>query len=580
MTRRVGLGLLALALLLVAAFLPSAWYDTIPRTEGMVLPFSGAVLLRLTFLVEGLAVGILALRPGTWSSITSVHGPLVSIRSDWRSDVSHRQAMVALGVITAMGLALRVYGLDQDLWIDEVSPLLDYMLLTPAQILGSYLRSNNHLLNTLLERIVIGLFGESESMVRIPAVAFGVLTIPCTYWVARLAMSRVAALGAALVLAASYHHVFFSQNARGYSAYLFFALLATGLLIEALRDDRLWRWVLYVGAVVLGSASLLITAFVIAAHAIVCTVIWVGLARNGGEPAHFARRIGAVMAVTGFLAFQVYAAALPEAFVVITTVYTEASTGFAPFSAAFFRETLNGLSAGFGSPLAVAGFLALGAMGFASLATAAWPVALALWLPAALTAILLAARGLTFSPRFFLILLPLAILAAMSAVEWIILRIQGAVAMRRVWAIGGIAAAGLILAFGAGHSLPYYYRTPKQPYRAAVSIVEARGSNAKIVVVSNAEMGFRYYSRRLGAKDSSRYAYVRTKAQFDSVVRHDVAGLTQVVTTFPRALEIELPEIAGSLEREWQRDTTLSATVGDGEIVVWSRKNPLGITQK
>jgi uncharacterized membrane protein len=58
------------------------------------------------------------------------------------------------------------------------------------------------------------------------------------------------------VLAVSYHHIFFSQNARGYSAALFFALATSGLLIRALWDDRGWRWCLYVAAMVLGFASL------------------------------------------------------------------------------------------------------------------------------------------------------------------------------------------------------------------------------------------------------------------------------------------------------------------------------------
>ena len=85
--------------------------------------------------------------------------------------------------------------------LDEISPIVDYTRLSAAQVIGSYLRSNNHLMNTLLLKASISIFGENEWSVRLPAVTFGVLGIPALYWVARLGLSRVASLGAALLFA-------------------------------------------------------------------------------------------------------------------------------------------------------------------------------------------------------------------------------------------------------------------------------------------------------------------------------------------------------------------------------------------
>ena len=81
---------------------------------------------------------------------------------------------------------LRTHNLGQDLWLDEISPIVDYRRLSAAQVIGSYLRSNNHLMNTLLLKASIASVRTEEWSVRIPAVTVWRLGIPALYWVARL----------------------------------------------------------------------------------------------------------------------------------------------------------------------------------------------------------------------------------------------------------------------------------------------------------------------------------------------------------------------------------------------------------
>lgn len=569
----------ASALVLVAAFLPTAWYETIPRAPGMQLPFSGVNLLRVTFLAEALILALLAARNVRFRKLALAPGMLVPSRLETPIDIPVASAMGALLLVTAFGLLLRLHGLGQDLWLDEITPIVDYTRLTVAQIIGSYLRSNNHLMNTLLLKLSISMFGESEWSVRLPAVVFGTLTIPALYWVGRVALSRYASLGAAMMLATSYHHVFFSQNARGYTSYLLFALLSTGLFIQAMRDDRLWRWGLYVAAAVLGSASLLITGFVLAGHALLGVAVAVRVKRARERTGPLVRRVFSALGVAGLLAFQIYSIALPEALVVIRTVYAEPATGYPPFSAEFFGEMVRGIVAGFGDPFLALVFLLVGAIGFAALCFFCWPLAAGLALPSVLTATLLGIGWLTFSPRFFLLSLPLAILAAVSAVQ---AAAHVAARYRMLPSRSVLASAGvvtLLLAYAAGRSLPYYYRTPKQPYRAALRLADSRHGGDRIIVVSNAENGVQYYSRRLPVADMARYSYTRTLAQFDSLTSGSAGAHPQVLTTFPRALRLEVPEIAEALRRDWQADTTLAATVGDGEITVWSRKRVLPVRE-
>jgi mannosyltransferase len=560
----------ALVLLSLAAWMPTTWYDTIPRLPGLPpLPFSGVNLLRLICAMEAFLFGLLAARRTRFvaheTNVAALHD-----RPDDHYDIDRPLAILILAGITGLAIVLRAHNLGQDLWLDEISPIVDYTRLSAAQVIGSYMRSNNHLMNTLLLKASISMFGQSEWSVRLPAVIFGVLGIPALYWVARLGLTRIASLGAALLFATSYHHIFFSQNARGYTAYLFFALVSTGALLRALRADELKYWILYVVVSTFGMASLLLTAFVLVSHAVLAAALLWATQRSGVAIGSVIRRLVSVFLIVGLLAFQIYAAAIPEAYITLTTVYSHASTGFSLFSSDFIHEMVRGISAGFGSPLIALVFLIAGAVGFAALVSRSWPLAIGLVLPEVVTLAALVSRGLTISPRFFLLAVPLAMLSAVAGlslvIDWLFNRqIVAGAAARIIW-----AASLLLLTAASAKSLPYYYRTPKQPYRAAIAYTETHGNAGPVMVIAYASTGFHYYLSREAVADSSRYVYVRSRAQFDSL--SVASGDAQLVTTFQRALRIEVPTFDRDLASAWRPDTTFRATVGDGEITIWSKR--------
>lgn len=567
----------AVLLALAAIAMPTEWYATIPRFGTVAdLPFSGVSLLRFVFLFEAILLAAVAVRDTRFVAHPALGNQLLPPRQEISFDIGARWAAVCLLLITVLAIWLRLHRLDLDLWLDEISPLMDYKQLSAVQVIGSYLRSNNHLLNTLLEKAIVSTVGESELSVRAPAVVFGVLTVPLLYWFARLGLSRIASLTAALLLACSYHHIFFSQNARGYTGYLLFALASTGMLLRALRGDSFWRWTLYVACAVLGMASLLLTAFVIASHCLLAVALVWRAKREGQVVQPLVRRVAAVFLVVGLLSFQIYAAALPEAYVTLTSIYAEPATGFPVFSMDLLHEIIRGVTVGFGSTGIALLFLIAGALGYAALLKTAWPLAVSLALPPVLTVILLIVRGLTFSPRFFLLAVPLAMLSAAAALQF------GGIWMTEHRRYSGVtarvfcAAAAVIVAAVSLRSLPYYYRTPKQPYRSTIHFLEQRGDTSKVIVVGTAELGMRYYLARAGVSDASSYVYTRSTPQFDSLVSSDLTSRTRVVTTFSRALGINYPGIDVKLKAEWQPDTTFSATVGDGAIVVWSRRARAG----
>jgi uncharacterized membrane protein len=202
-------------------------------------------------------------------------------------------------------------------------------------VLTGFVSANNHLLNTLLMKLAVAFFGEQEWAVRLPSAIFGAATIPVFCWVSRLLLSQRSSLFAALLLSVSYHHIFYSQNLRGYSMQLFFTTLAGGLLVKGLQEDRLSIWILYVAAMFFNMASLLNSGFVFAAHVLIGAAALILILRRGDSPFPLFYRLIAVFGVTAFLVFQLYASFIPQAYAYIQTTWGSPASGFRCFHPCF-----------------------------------------------------------------------------------------------------------------------------------------------------------------------------------------------------------------------------------------------------
>src|SRR3989304_4647093 len=133
---------------------------------------------------------------------------------------------------------LRLYDLNDGLWHDEIITAVKYVRLPFAKILTTYDSENEHFLYTILARGFVLLFEENAWALRFPAVLFGIASIGTTYLLGRQVSNVLEALLASALLTFSYYHIWFSQNARGYTGLLFFANLSSWLLIRALVENR------------------------------------------------------------------------------------------------------------------------------------------------------------------------------------------------------------------------------------------------------------------------------------------------------------------------------------------------------
>ncbi len=109
-----------------------------------------------------------------------------------------RWAVIA---VVLLGLGLRLPGLNQGLWFDEIQTLVEYVRIPMSQILTTFDSQNQHVLYSLSARAVASLTGESAWALRLPAVLFGTASLWATWWLGRqVAGWREGLLAAALLI--------------------------------------------------------------------------------------------------------------------------------------------------------------------------------------------------------------------------------------------------------------------------------------------------------------------------------------------------------------------------------------------
>ena len=181
-----------------------------------------------------------------------------------------------LTAVIAVALILRLIQLNSDLWYDEVVTLVESVRLPFDQLLMTYTSPNNHILFTIFAKFCTNLFGESPWSMRLPALIAGMGSLAALYWVGlKITDSRITLLATSLV-AVSYHHIWFSQNARGYTGMLLLTLIGTGLFLEGLRRREPKIWLAYALVLALAMYTHLSAVFAFMGHGIIFLAILFG----------------------------------------------------------------------------------------------------------------------------------------------------------------------------------------------------------------------------------------------------------------------------------------------------------------
>jgi len=517
--------------------------------------------------------GFLLIFWARWSRRSSRAAPTPGLPTNVQISLtgSGKAEKIGLGSLMLLGLGLRLWSLDSGLWLDEIFMLLDYGRAGLGEVATSFPTQNQHMLYSLLIHIPLSLWGESAWAIRLPAAVLGAATLWPLFMLGQKVFGPREAFGAAALMSVSYHHVWFSQNARGYTALLFFATVATWLWLEARSSRRAFWWPAYAVSLFLGLWVHTTMLFVVIAHGLV----WAGETAAGllksdqtraGTSAEAIWKPLVAWAMAGALSLQVYALALPE---FLRTALHEQSRGSEWTKPAWaLSESLRSLQIG---GWGVAGILAAGALaatGWLALFRQSRSIAMLMVLPALLGGFVVALLQHNLWPRFFFFCLSFALLILVHGAFVAARLLLGALPRlnqidKRAWQLGTAMVALMVAA--SALSLPRCYALPKQDFQGARSFVENQRHPADAVVAVG--LAGRVYCDYL-APD---WICAQENEALQQAKRS--GGDVWLVYTLPAEIRAFQPEVWRTIENEFEIVKSFPGTLGGGEIFVCKTRN-------
>ena len=538
----------------------------------------------------GRADGSLSWGPGLFRVMLAIHGfallagGIATRRMDGSGELRQEESVTsemngvgkrhwwALAALTLVALVLRLWRLDSGLWLDEVFTLLDFGRVPLSEVVTMFPSQNQHMLYSVLMHLPLALWGESAWALRLPAVLFGVGGVWAVFLLGRKLVGVQQALLASALITVSYHHVWFSQNARGYTGLLLLTTLATWLWLEA-RDRPGWRWwIAYAVALWLGLWVHTTMVFVVAAHVLVELP-------SAARTLHRARRSGKSLSaisalrkpvvawlLSGMLSLQVYALSLPQFFRSALHETSMDAEWTNPLWAA--AEGLRSLEIGWSSVAVLLFGSLLAASGWWSLFRKSKAFAVAMVLPGLLGGTLIVAMRHNLWPRFFFFLMAFALLVAVhgafAASRFIIGR-RGTAGNERAASGVGTALVALMIAASAA-TVPRCYALPKQDFVGARDFVERRVRPGETIVAVG--LAARVY----GGYFAPQWTAVQEYERLQQARRTHES--TWLVYTLPIEIQAFQPRVWKTIERDFEVVRVFPGTLGEGEVFVCRERDP------
>lgn len=213
-----------------------------------------------------------------------------------------------LGLILLLAFVLRfAYLGSRPLYQDEHFNTVEVAVQPLSFIVSTNLGS---ILYPLILHFILPL-GDTAFMARLPAALFGFLSVWLIYLVGRILFSKKEALLAAFLAAISAHFIYFSQQARGYSGLLLFALCSFYFFLRVLKKGRLLDWVGYAFFTAVAVYMYFFSLIIVPVQIFFVAILWLrkrffkkktgafSLSRNA--IVYFAASLAAVAAVTVLL---------------------------------------------------------------------------------------------------------------------------------------------------------------------------------------------------------------------------------------------------------------------------------------
>lgn len=459
-----------------------------------------------------------------------------------------------------LGIILRTVHLNKGLWIDEYLTVINYIRPEFSYIASNFSDDNQHWLFSVLAKISVLTFGEAQWSVRLPAAIFGMLSIWATFRLGRLVFNDSVALLSGFLLAISYHHIWYSQNARGYTILLLGTILSVDLLIRALRSNRWKYWGYYSIALSISVAGHLTGVFVGIAHFIVLMIYMI---LNQATLRDYIKPIGS-FALAAWITLHMFAIMIPQ----MTEFFLSADAASGTPNLHWKQPiwALSELIRSLGYPLE-AGWLLIvlaGLTAIFALAVCFQKNRLYFFLtsvPAIILVVTMILLGRNLWPRLLF-----------NMAGFAVLYIAFLACLLSDY-IGKLSNAGsklrflpqIALALFFLYTTPGVYKHPKQDFNSALEFIDSNISpNDTVIALHMAGKIYdKYYS-------------------LDWVVANSAGELRQhasqkantwIVYTLPAFIRKARPEIYSELQSNYQIAARFRGTLGDGDIIVMKNKN-------
>jgi hypothetical protein len=477
--------------------------------------------------------------------------------------------VVALIALSLVALALRLWNLNSDLWIDEVFTLLDFVRQPVGQIMTSFPSQNQHMLFSVLAHISTNVFGESAWSLRLPSVLLGVASICAFFFFCKQLLGNREAWLAAALMTVSYHHIWFSQNARGYMGLLLFTITATWCWLNGLNTNKWKWWIGYLASVVLGMWIHPTMAFVMAAHGLVHVVLLM-VPALGGTHRSLERFAGIRPFLIWFLSIsvtlQLYALSLPE---FLAVGLHEESPPNSEWTNPLWlvTESIKSLSIGFGGAVILALGAALVAFGWIALFRRDRRAAAVMTLPPIFAGTTMVILGHNIWPRFFFFSMAFGLLIVVhGAVELPKAIFRNVYRLRendRLISNVGVVFACLLLVASLV-MVPRNYALPKQDFSGPKEYIEKnKSSNDAVIAVSLAGIVYGNYLTHWPVAKSV------TELEILQQNKQEV----WLVYTLPIEVKSAKPELWNLIEKDYQVVKVFPGTLSGGDVYVCRRKH-------
>ncbi len=470
---------------------------------------------------------------------------------------------VVLGAILVLALVLRIIGLNAPLWYDELNTLYSHIRLPWSDMMSGY-EMNHHYLFSFQAKLSAALFGEAPWSLRLPAVVFGVGSIAAIWVLVRDVSNAKFAHVTALLLALSYHHIWFSQNARGYTELMFWCTVGLILFLRGVANNRLLTW-LWFGVVLALSVFTHLTGFFFFFAVGVVWVLWAVLDLIRGKTGIanlWPPALGFI--VGGVLCLLMYAPVLDG---VVQNAADVGGTSKVDVMQEFqnpiwtILEAIRTVASGLGPLIGLAAILTIGLslLGAVKVWSKAPLFPVIVFAHIVLTMALLYALGMRIWPRFFFVdigfLLALIVLGVAQTCKLVERALPGLNA-RMTYALGIAGMIVISVALAAQN-----YRAPKQDVAGAQALIEAEAQDGDRILATG-------FVGELFVKDlKTGWDLVMDNAELSQAMAQD--GRKWIVVGFPARTFRAIDDLEGVVAG-FELVKRFPGTLGDGAMLVFA----------